>query len=46
LIVLPPPCPLSVAPFDFSQADLLISRALADTREFLDRRGAPLPRVA
>jgi NTE family protein len=44
IIVLPPPCPLSVAPFDFSRADLLIRRALADSRQFLD--GVALPRAA
>jgi NTE family protein len=36
LVVLPPPCPLSIAPFDFSRADELISGALADARAFLD----------
>src|SRR3954449_2044644 len=30
LVVLPPPCPLAVAPFDFSQASTLIDRALED----------------
>ena len=46
LVVLPPPCPLAVAPFDFSQAKTLIDRALEDTRAFLDRRDAPMPRAA
>ncbi len=46
LVVLPPPCPLAVAPFDFSQAKTLIDRALEDTRSFLDRRDAPMPRAA
>ena len=41
LIMLPPPCPLSVAPIDFSQADLLIKQALADAREFLASRDCP-----
>ena len=41
LIVLPPPCPLSVAPIDFSHADLLIRQALADARELLDSRDRP-----
>ena len=36
--VLPSPCPLRVQPTDFSQAELLIDDALADTRRFLDRR--------
>jgi NTE family protein len=46
LVVLPPPCPLTVAPFDFSQAGDLIDQALADAREFLDHRGAPLRKAA
>jgi NTE family protein len=46
LVVLPPPCPLAVAPFDFSQANELIGRALDDARVFLDRRDAPVPRAA
>lgn len=36
LIVLPPPCPLSIQPIDFAHADELISRAVHDTRAFLD----------
>jgi len=43
LIVLPPPCPLDVAPVDFSRADELIARAYADSAEFLDRGGAHRP---
>ena len=46
LVVLPPPCPLAVAPFDFSQAATLIARAREDARDFLDRRDAPAPRAA
>jgi NTE family protein len=46
LIVLPPPCPLAVAPFDFSQASTLIERALADSRDFLAARETTLPRAA
>jgi NTE family protein len=47
LIVLPPPCPLSVSPIDFSQADQLITRARADSAQYLDayeagRAPAPL----
>ena len=38
ITVLPPPCPLSVQPTDFDQADMLIARARADARMFLDRR--------
>ena len=50
LIVLPPPCPLTVAPIDFSHADELIRRGYEDSREYLDavERGAapvPLPMV-
>lgn len=40
LIVLPPPCPLTIAPVDFSHADQLIGRALRDARDFLDGGGA------
>jgi NTE family protein len=36
LIVLPPPCPLAVAPIDFTHADELISRAYADGCDYLD----------
>jgi NTE family protein len=36
LVVLPPPCPQHVQPIDFSHADELIDRALADSRRFLD----------
>jgi NTE family protein len=36
LIILPPPCPLSVAPIDFSHADELIRRGLEDGRDYLD----------
>jgi NTE family protein len=48
LIVLPPPCPLSVSPIDFSQADQLIRRGHSDSAEYLDayaagRAPAPLP---
>jgi NTE family protein len=39
LVVLPPPCPLRVTPYDFSQADALIERALHDARAFLDGGG-------
>ena len=43
LIVLPPPCPLSVLPIDFAHADELITRALHDAREFLDGGGEDRP---
>lgn len=36
LTVLPPPCPLTVLPLDFSRADALITTARADARAFLD----------
>jgi NTE family protein len=39
LIVLPPPCPLSITPIDFDRADELIGRALEDAREFLASGG-------
>jgi NTE family protein len=45
ITVLPPPCPLSVQPIDFGHADELIARALADAREFLDRRPAAVTRA-
>lgn len=35
LVVLPPPCPQSVEPTDFSRADELIEGALAASRRFL-----------
>ena len=34
LIVLPPPCPLTVAPIDFSCADELIEQAYRDASDF------------
>ena len=46
LIVLPPPCPLTVAPIDFSHADELIRRGYEDSRDSLDaveRGEAPVP---
>ena len=36
LIVLPPPCPQTVAPIDFSHADVLIRRGYEDARDYLD----------
>ncbi|MEJ7786823.1 MAG: hypothetical protein WKF96_18635, partial [Solirubrobacteraceae bacterium] len=35
LIILPPPCPLSVAPIDFSCSEELISRGYEDGRNYL-----------
>jgi NTE family protein len=40
LIVLPPPCPLAIAPVDFDHADELIRLGLREAREFLDIGGA------
>ena len=45
LVVLPPPCPLSVQPIDFGHADELIERAYADACEFLDGGGAERPPI-
>jgi NTE family protein len=45
LIVLPPPCPLSIQPIDFAHTDELISRALHDAREFLDDGGEERPPI-
>lgn len=39
LVVLPPPCPLSVQPADFSHADELIDQSHKDSRAFLDTAG-------
>jgi NTE family protein len=36
LIVLPPPCPLTIAPIDFSHADELIRRGYEDSRYYVD----------
>ena len=46
LIVLPPPCPLTIPPIDFSRADELIRRGYEDSRDYLDavKSGdAPVP---
>jgi NTE family protein len=45
LIVLPPPCPLSVQPIDFEHADELIGLALDDAREFLEGGGEEQPPI-
>jgi NTE family protein len=47
LIVLPPPCPLSVPPIDFSHSEELIRRGYEDGRDYLARldrgeAGAPI----
>jgi NTE family protein len=36
LIVMPPPCPLSIAPIDFAQSAELIRRGYEDGRDYLD----------
>jgi NTE family protein len=47
VIVLPPPCPLTVQPIDFSQADALIVRARREARRHLRRlEDKPAPRRA
>ena len=45
LVVLPPPCPLSIQPIDFSHAGELIDQALHDAREFLDSGGEQRPPI-
>ncbi len=45
LVVLPPPCPLSVEPIDFGHAGALIDRAYADAAHFLDSGGAERPPI-
>ncbi|PRX46576.1 NTE family protein [Prauserella shujinwangii] len=45
LIVLPPPCPLTVAPTDFSRSAELVERGLANARDFLDDLPPGLPAV-
>lgn len=45
LVVLPPPCPLSIAPIDFGHAEVLIARGYADAAEFLDSGGASRPPI-
>ncbi len=39
LVVLPPPCPLSVQPADFSHADELIDQSYEDSHAFLETAG-------
>jgi NTE family protein len=45
LIVLPPPCPLAIAPIDFGHARELIDRSAQDARAFLDGGGAERPPI-
>jgi NTE family protein len=39
ILTAPPLCPLSVSPFDFSQTRVLIERAAAHTRTWLETGG-------
>lgn len=45
LVVLPPPCPLAIAPIDFDHAATLIERSYADASDFLDSGGADRPPI-
>jgi NTE family protein len=45
LIVLPPPCPLSILPIDFGRAEELIAQAAHDAGEFLDSGGEDRPPI-
>ena len=45
IITLPPLCPLSVSPYDFTQAGGLIERAAEQTRRWLDKGGLTQERV-
>jgi NTE family protein len=43
--VLPPLCPLNGSPYDFSNTDELIARAIKSTDEWIDGGGLQLPRA-
>jgi NTE family protein len=43
--VLPPLCPLGGSPYDFSQTDKLIERAINSTDEWIDGGGLEVPRM-
>jgi NTE family protein len=45
LIVMPPPCPLAIAPIDFAHAAELIERSAHDARAFLEDGGAESPPI-
>ena len=45
LIVMPPPCPLAIAPIDFAHATKLIERSAHDARAFLQDGGADSPPI-
>lgn len=46
IIVVPPLCPLSASPYDFSQAATLIERATGQTRHWLDSGGLQRSQLA
>jgi NTE family protein len=43
--IVPPLCPLTGSPYDFSQTSLLISRAVESTNAWLDGGGLDRPRA-
>jgi len=45
LIVMPPPCPLSITPIDFGRAEELIERSTHESRAFLEDGGADRPAI-
>ena len=45
IVTVPPLCPLSVSPYDFSRAGELIERAAEQTRRWLDRGGMGKHRI-
>jgi NTE family protein len=45
IVTVPPLCPLTVSPYDFSQAGELIEKAAAQTRRWLERGGLGKQRI-
>jgi NTE family protein len=45
LVVLPPPCPLAIAPIDFSHSPELIEQAAQDARDFFAKGGGDRPPI-
>ena len=45
IVTVPPLCPLSVSPYDFSRAGELIDKAAAQTRRWLDQGGMDKQRI-
>ena len=45
LVALPPPCPLTIAPIDFSHGPELIEQAAQDGRDFLAQGGSDRPPI-